>query len=472
MERIINDSESILGIKVSDCDAICVDASPDCHVINDTLDINEPWKLLNKQANPFWAQFTAPVFQLSHHTAHSYSCWPIVDVEKIKTSFVVDGEGEFVRHTSVIENGKVIDYIDDREHNGLSKILERVGLGYGMKGMRLDISGKTMALKSFHDVKPETISKLVQLTEPLSYRHLNTFLQLSERFFGPIGTLNTNEKQKIINILYLLHVFGEEKLPKLFQAYVQDRDQHVSYSGGTAQNTCINTRIRDVLPNLHIPPHCPDDGISLGCVEFLRQKFEQNQFSRANFPYWQSDEAPPEQPSDKTIDRTAELLAKGKIVAWYQGNGEIGPRALGNRSILMDPSIKDGKDKINAKVKRREAYRPFGASVLLDHTPKHFKCDYETPYMLYVIECLTNDYPAIMHVDSTCRIQTVSQQDQYLTYYKLIDKFREKTGIPLVLNTSLNVDGRPIAGYAADAKELFDKSELDALVVGDSIIEK
>jgi carbamoyltransferase len=138
----------------------------------------------------------------------------------------------------------------------------------------------------------------------------------------------------------------------------------------------------------------------------------------------------------------------------------------------MNPAIKDGKDIINTKVKKREPYRPFGASVLLEDAPKLFDCNFDSPYMLYVVDCLTKDLPSIMHVDDTCRIQTVDQKPQFEVYYNLIDKFKSLTGIPVVLNTSLNVDGKPIAGHVNDAKKLYEDSELDVLIVGNEITVK
>ncbi len=173
----------------------------------------------------------------------------------------------------------------------------------------------------------------------------------------------------------------------------------------------------------------------------------------------------------KTIKKAAEALAKGKIVGWYQGHGEIGPRALGNRSILMCPKVKDGQRIINEKVKKREPYRPFGASVLYNHVGEHFNWHGESKYMLFVTDMLQpNDFKAIAHVDNTCRIQTVSDKEpQFIFYHKLIDEFRKLTGIPMLLNTSLNVDGKPIAGYMEDAKTVFNNSEMDVVVIGDEI---
>ena len=156
-----------------------------------------------------------------------------------------------------------------------------------------------------------------------------------------------------------------------FERYTEV-DDVICYSGGVAQNTVINSEIRKVRPDLHIPPHCNDSGLSLGAVEFLRRYYDQEDFDTTGFPFWQDDEAPSTPPSIKTIKETAERLARGEIVAWYQGHGEVGPRALGNRSILMNPSVENGKSVINGKVKNREFYRPFGASVLEEKAKNYF----------------------------------------------------------------------------------------------------
>tara|TARA_B000000557_G_scaffold224042_1_gene193472 strand:- start:2533 stop:3087 length:555 start_codon:yes stop_codon:yes gene_type:complete len=181
------------------------------------------------------------------------------------------------------------------------------------------------------------------------------------------------------------------------------------------------------------------------------------------FPYCQDDYAP-EEVTDKTIEQAAELLAQGKIVGWYQGHGEIGPRALGNRSILMDPTIKNGKDILNSRVKKREWWRPFGASVLKDKAADYFDIE-DSPYMLYNAKVKQSGLDPITHVDGTCRHQTVTYESNP-TYYKLISAFEKKTGCPILLNTSLNIGGKPIAGTPEDA----DVSGLDALIIGNQII--
>jgi carbamoyltransferase len=211
--------------------------------------------------------------------------------------------------------------------------------------------------------------------------------------------------------------------------------------------------------------------LSLGAVEFLRRENNLMPLPSEGFPFMQDDQAPVDRPSTKTIKDTAELLAQGKIVGWYQGHGEIGPRALGNRSILMRPDDPHGKDWINNKVKHREPFRPFGASVLEEKVSRYFYWNGPSPYMLYVTDVLEPDrFPSITHADGTCRINTVNESQE--DYYMLLKEYEKLTGMPVLLNTSLNNGGKPIAGRIGDALGLYYETDLDTLVIGDNIKDK
>lgn len=478
---LLEKAKEILGVDFRDLDGIAIVADITHHdvdgkkrekiVIGDAIPPDQTFAKVDTKHVTFWDQFNCPVYNIDHHFAHTLSCWPLVDVTKVKTEFVLDGLGDHNRHTSFFKNKKLVESVTRDQSLGLSIMIEQVGQALGIRGMVLDVAGKLMALKAWHNLPAEQEEKIFTIANSLNlhYNNINEFVNLSMQIQNHELT-HFNEKEKLMNLAHLLHVWGEKMLPDYFGQFVDDDKEVITYSGGTAQNTIVNTTLKERFPNLIIPPHCPDDGLSLGCVEFLRQIFDQPLFDRSNFPFWQSDVAPSELPTQETIEKTAELLAQGKIVGWYQGHGEIGPRALGNRSILMDPSIKDGKAIINAKVKRREPYRPFGASVLAEESSKLFDCDYESPYMLYVVKCKDKqNYPSIIHVDNTCRIQTVNQDPQNESYYSLIQAFQKRTGIPMILNTSLNIDGKPIAADPADAQKLFEISDLDAVVVGNDI---
>ena len=228
---------------------------------------------------------------------------------------------------------------------------------------------------------------------------------------------------------------------------------------------CVKLWLKKHFKNLYIAPHSSDEGLSLGCLEWLRQKHNLPLFHMNKFPYIQSDVSPPDYPSDDTIKLAAQKLAEGKTVAWYQGNGEVGPRALGNRSILLDPRIPDGKAIVN-RIKNRENYRPFGASILKEYAQDYFDISWEDEYMLYTCRVKNNDMPSITHIDGTCRIQTVGNKNIY--YRKLLEEFNRLTGCPLLLNTSLNIAGCPIAGYPDVVEKLLKSTSLDYGVVGNT----
>lgn len=167
---------------------------------------------------------------------------------------------------------------------------------------------------------------------------------------------------------------------------------------------------------------------------------------------------------DVSDDLVIKYILNQKIGAIFQGQSECGPRALGNRSIIFDPRISNGKNIVN-KVKRRESFRPFAASILEEETEKWFQTFgvSSSPFMTFSFDILDHQskkVPAIVHVDGTCRIQTVNQY-QNLNYYNLIKNFYIKTGVPMLLNTSFNVAGDPIVETVNDAIDTLYKSEMD-----------
>lgn len=156
----------------------------------------------------------------------------------------------------------------------------------------------------------------------------------------------------------------------------------------------------------------------------------------------------------------ANLLSMRKIVAIYQGRSEAGPRALGNRSILFDPTAEDGQDLVNL-VKLRETFRPFAGVVMQEYASQWFDVE-ENPHMTYAVKVKTDTLPAITHIDGTCRVQTVTK-DQNEHLYNLLDAFNRKTGIPILLNTSFNLAGEPLVETPEDAINTHQRSAIDYL---------
>lgn len=179
----------------------------------------------------------------------------------------------------------------------------------------------------------------------------------------------------------------------------------------------------------------------------------------------------------KCLDKyelAADSIARGKIIAWFQGRSECGPRALGNRSILADSRNKDMKDILNRRIKFREAFRPFAPSVLYENQQEYFNLDIPSPYMLMVADVLEDKrdvIPAVVHIDNTARVQSV-MKEMNPVYYMLIETFYRKTGVPVVLNTSFNVNKEPIIESPKDAISCFLSTDLDELYLEDYVIIK
>ena len=173
---------------------------------------------------------------------------------------------------------------------------------------------------------------------------------------------------------------------------------------------------------------------------------------------------------EQLLKSTAKLISEGKIVGWYQGKMEWGPRALGNRSILADPRDVKMKDILNEKIKHRESFRPFAPSILEEHVSEYFDLDVPSPYMLLVAKVKRPEkIPAVTHVDGTSRLQSVSKEVNPL-YYDLINEFYKLTSVPVIINTSMNVMGEPIVNTPEQAYNMILKTDMDNIVIGNYLI--
>ena len=291
--------------------------------------------------------------------------------------------------------------------------------------------------------------------------------------------------------------------------------KNLCLAGGVALNCVANGKIlkEKIFDNIWIQPAAGDAGGSLGAAlafwyieqknkriinkdddmkgsylgtEFTQQEIEKELKSLgANYKTLDY---------ENLINETAEFLSNEKAIGWFQGRMEFGPRALGARSILGDPRSDKMQKNLNLKVKYRESFRPFAPSVLREDLPDWFDMNIDSPYMLLVAEINQNkkiemtyeqkklfgidklnikrsDIPAVTHVDYSARIQTVNK-DTNKSYYDLISKFKEKTGCPVIVNTSFNIRGEPIVNTPTDAFNCFMGTELNYLIIGNCILDK
>ncbi len=265
--------------------------------------------------------------------------------------------------------------------------------------------------------------------------------------------------------------------------------KNICIAGGVAQNSVANGKVLQVtdFEKIYIPSAGYDAGTAVGSAlwqyhqnlgmdnrNFIRNADYgarytdgeiENVLKANNIKYTLYND------ENQTIEQTAELLANGAVLGWFQGRTEFGPRALGNRSVLVHPGRLDAKDLINSKIKRRESFRPFAPSILREYVNEYFEQEDDVYFMEKVFQIRLEKragLPAVTHVDGSGRLQTV-HKDVSPKYYALIDKFREKTGLPILLNTSFN-ENEPIVNHPKEALDCFLRTEMDALVMGNFLI--
>ncbi len=266
-------------------------------------------------------------------------------------------------------------------------------------------------------------------------------------------------------------------------------------AGGVGLNCVVNKKLLDETPiqNIFIQPASGDDGQALGNAlygYYHLGKNPRNNLSKFN-PYLgvsydlsfhevQSLDYGPNslelifEEFPHIAQKAAELLQEGKVVAWYQGRSEFGPRALGNRSILADPRQAMNTERCHKIKRHHELFRPFAPSVIKERASEYFELNVESPYMLLVANVINefkDKIPGVVHVDGSARLQTVESGDNPL-FYNLLIQFEKLTGVPVLLNTSFNRRGEPIVESPQDAVDCFIDADIDALVIGNVLVEK
>lgn len=319
-----------------------------------------------------------------------------------------------------------------------------------------------------------------------------------ERLFGESARKEDSEAKQIhFDIGASIQKVLEDIILKMVNhVYAKTRKKNLCFSGGVALNGVANSRILKEGPFEHvfIPPSPGDAGSAIGCamyayhyvlknVRIIEQdkdkvvsenvylgpqytnKEIQTFLDSMKIPYTKYE-------TKELLKKTAQLISENNVVGWYQGRMEWGPRALGNRSILADPRNAKMKDILNEKIKHRESFRPFAPSILEEYASEYFDLNVPSPYMLLVAKIKKPEaIPAVTHVDGTGRIQTVSKKSNPL-YYDLINEFFSITRIPVLINTSMNVRGEPIVNTPEQAFSMMLKTDMDALVMGNYLIQK
>lgn len=327
------------------------------------------------------------------------------------------------------------------------------------------------------------------------YQHHDKLRFYSPKFAELCGAPRTPDAplaKRHYEMAAALQQITEETLTHMLTwLYKKTKQKNLVVNGGVFMNSVYNGKIAELTPfkNVFISS-CPDDsGIAVGAAAYVHHDIlKLPRMQRQEHNYWGP--AYNDKEIKDALDKyklkamrvkdagkhAAKLLADGKIVGWFQGNMEFGQRALGNRSILADPRRAEMKDLVNRVIKYRESFRPFAPSVLEERVSEYFECGKEdrVPFMERVYRIrpkMRSVIPAVTHVDGSGRLQTVNKRHNP-RYHALISEFKKLTGVPVVLNTSFNLKGEPIVMTPTDAIRTFMSSGLDALVMGDYVLEK
>jgi carbamoyltransferase len=423
---------------------------------------------------------------VEHHISHAASAFhpsPFTSAAVL----TVDGRGEHA--TTTYHTGKGTDLFRIGQVNmphSLGLLYEQITSYLGF--LHSSDEYKVMALASYG--KPEFVKdfrEMVQIGQNGQYTIGN---ERFEERFGPARLRHEEFTGHHFNIARSLQLVLEETVLALVDwLYNETKEENLCMAGGVALNCVLNARIRDKSPfkNIWVQPAAGDSGTALGAaiwIDAKERKSTTNDFEMTH-AYWGPDYSDeeiekfikwakvPYKKLHNIAEETAEILAQDKIIGWYQGRMEFGPRALGSRSILASPINPAMQARLN-EVKDREDFRPVAPVVLEEDAGEWFENAAYSPFMLFVYDVKpdkADKIPAVRHVDGTARIQTVNR-DQHPHYYDLLKAFKQKTGVPVLVNTSFNTLGKPIVCSPRDAIECFWTSPFDALVIGSYLIEK
>ena len=467
------------------------------------------------------------IFFSDHHLSHASSAFFPSPFEEA-VILTADGVGEWATTTVAVGKGNKLD-IKKEIHFPHSLGLLYSAFTY-YTGFKVN-SGeyKLMGLAPYgNPIYENKIYQLIDIKDNGTFRldqdyfnYATGLTMTSHKFHNLFGQKPRNPKHEKLTQFHMdiaasIQKVTEDIMIKLSRSIRKEYNiKNLCLAGGVALNCVANGKIlkEKIFDNIWIQPAAGDAGGSLGAALALwyldqgnERKINSNDDMNGSHlgPEFTQNQIEEELKSigaifetvdyERLINQTAEYLSSKKAIGWFQGRMEFGPRALGGRSILGDPRSEKMQKNLNLKVKYRESFRPFAPSILKEDLSNWFNLNIESPYMLLVAEINSekkiemteeqkqlfgidklnikrSEIPAVTHVDYSARIQTVNQKNNK-PYYDLISKFKEKTGCPVIVNTSFNVRGEPIVNTPTDAFNCFMGTELDYLVIGNSILEK
>ena len=450
----------------------------------------------------------APVIFLNHHLCHAASSYLLSPFKK-SAILTIDGVGEVYTNTIGIGPGKEIilkKAIEFPDSIGLLYSAVTAFLGFKVNNDEY----KVMGLAPYGNPKRyyAEMKSLIKQMDDGSYRlNMDPFdfeagESMCNEKMGRLFGIKKREKEGEVrqahkDIAAALQTVTEKAVLKILEElYKETKCDNLCLAGGVALNSVLNGKILSEtgFKRIFIQPSAGDSGTVMGAAHYLYHMLDPNaKRERMVHSYYGPEYTDKEikgyldenkvkyyefKSRKELLDKTAALLVDKKVVGWFHGRMEWGPRALGNRSILASPCYEDMRDILNAKVKHREMFRPFAPVVCADDASKYFECDMPLPepadYMLMVYPIRKKWHrkiPAVTHVDGSGRLQSI-RRNQNPLYYDLIKIFGRKSGIPMLVNTSFNIRGEPIICTPHDAYRCMMGTGIDCLVMGKFLIRR
>lgn len=456
---------------------------------------------------------------VDHHQAHAASAYYVSGFNDAAV-LVVDGQGESSSISIWEGSGSKLQRVEDLDQFGLKSLGYFYDSASAYVGLGIWGTGKFMGLSSYG--KPVHQFDNIELTEDgFTFTGFEGRVQPGKNNALDEGTQIRNiwiEKFKEIAPLsskrdyyydpvrcFTYHDLDFTDDAKNFAASVQyevekimahiskialkkTHKQKLCLAGGVALNCLANSVINKLeeVEDMFVQPAASDSGTSLGAALAVYMKYNADRPTGMFSPYGGPSFSNKDiqslldqigiayKKSDDIYKEAATRINEGKIVGWFQHRAEFGPRALGSRSIIANPCIADIKDIVNRRVKFREMWRPFAPSILAEHMDEYFEDGVASPYMLFTAmfkEEYRNAFPGVTHIDGSARLQTVHEEINE-DYYRLIKAFYETSGVPMILNTSFNMRGKPIVNSPYHAIQMFYTTGIDTLILGDYVIEK
>lgn len=445
--------------------------------------------------------FCGDVYFIKHHLSHAASSFFVSPFEEAAL-LTGDAVGEWAAMTCGCGQGNRIQIMRELHYPhslGLLYTAVTTYLGFSAN----EGEGTTMALASCGEPRYlKTFREIVRVHDDGSFSIDARYFGFNKgsrmyrdrlvRELGSARAPGSDLEQRHCDIAASLQKFVEETLITIVRNLAQETKlKNLCLAGGVFLNCVANNRLLEETPfqDIFIQPAAGDCGGSLGVAAYISHAllgtprtgamthaYLGTEYSAAQIKRALSGRglAFREFDDDALIPHVARAIAQDKIVGWFQGKMEFGPRALGNRSILANPCNPNMKDLLNSRVKKRESFRPYAPVVLEERAGEFFEMRGTSPFMLLapmVREDRKKDIPGVTHVDGTARVQTVNARSNP-RLYRLIQEFAKITGVPIVINTSFNLRGEPIVCAPEDAIGCFQRSMMDALVLGNFVVER